>query len=93
MKYWQKCLESFRNNLSQQIARGENSSSVANASKGDDPVQLFVDYSILAGDYDAAAITLEKNKQTKAAKTVKFVQLAGGFPATKVAERHRAVNI
>ena len=85
MKYWQKCLEAFRNNLVQQMAQGEASSSMANATKGDDPVQQYVDYSILAGDYDSAASTLEKNKQTKAAKTVKFVQLAGGFPATTVA--------
>ena len=40
----------------------------------------YVDYSILAGDYDAAAETLENNRQTKAAKTVKFIQIAGGFP-------------
>ena len=46
----------------------------------------------MAGDYDAAVQTLENTKQTKAAKTVKFVQLAGGFPDSKVTARHKAVN-
>ena len=57
-----------------------------------DPVQEYVEYSILAGDYDNAAKALEDNRQTIAAKTVKFVQLADGFPRNKVSERHRAVQ-
>ena len=68
------------------------SSSALSMTKGEDPAEKFVEYSILAGDYDSAAETLESTSQTKAAKTVKFVQLAGGFPNTKVSERHKAVN-
>ena len=56
-------------------------------------MEQYVDYSILAGDYDAAAETLESNRQTKAAKTVKFIQIAGGFPQNKITERHRNVNV
>ena len=70
-----------------------SSNSCLSMSKGIEPSDQYVDYSILAGDYDAAARTLEATRQTKEAKTVKFVQLAGGFPAKKVTERHRAVNI
>lgn len=87
LKYWQKCLESYRQSLSGQIATGQSQQSK------NDPSEEYVEYSILAGDYDAASQTLENIKQTKAAKTVKFVQLAGGFPETKVAARHKAVNI
>ena len=68
------------------------SSSALSTTKGEDPAERFVEYSILAGDYDSAAETLESNRHTKAAKTVKFVQLAGGFPTTKVTARHRAAN-
>jgi len=56
--------------------------------KGSDPAEQYVEYSILAGNYDTAVQTLENAKQAKAAKTVKFVQLAGGFPASKVTARH-----
>ena len=55
-------------------------------------MEEFVEYSILAGDYDAAVNTLTANKQTQAAKTLRFTQLAGGFPEKKVTERHRTVN-
>lgn len=78
--------------MNTQITSG-SSSQVSNSQKGTDPVEQYVEYSILAGDYDAAAKTLENNKKAKAAKTVKFVQLAGGFPASKVTARHQAVNI
>ena len=70
-----------------------SSNNALSISKKDDPAEQYVEYSILAGDYDGAAETLESNRQTKAAKTVKFVQLAGGFPSTKVTERHRNVNV
>ena len=49
------------------------SSSALSTTKGEDPAERFVEYSILAGDYDSAAETLESNRHTKAAKTVKFV--------------------
>ena len=55
-------------------------------------MQEYVEYSILASDYEGAARALENNRQANAAKTVKFVELAGGFPAEKVTARHHAVN-
>ncbi len=61
-------------------------------SKESDPVEEFVEYSILAGDYDSAAHALENDQQIAAAKTVKFVQLAEGFPTSKVTERHQSVS-
>ena len=92
MKYWQKCLDSYRQNLNSEITSG--SSCKVNASqKGTDPVEQYIEYSILGGDYDAAAKILENNKKSKAAKTVKFVQLAGSFPSQKVIARHEAANI
>ena len=66
-------------------------SSAIGTNKANDPVQEYVEYSILAGDYDNAAKALEDNRQISAAKTVKFVQLSDGFPKNKVSERHRAV--
>ena len=72
MKYWQKCLELYRRQLSEEMTQSSSSSSLATG-KGSDPVESYVEYSILAGDYDAAAETLEANRQTSAAKTVKFV--------------------
>ena len=92
MKYWQRSLERYREHLAAEMTQA-TSNSCLSLNKGDDPAEQYVDYSILAGDYTAATQTLEAMKQTKAAKTVKFVQLAGGFPAKKVPERHRAVNI
>ena len=36
---------------------------------------------------------LDNNKQTKAAKTVKFVDLIGGFPKNSVQDRHEPTQI
>ena len=51
-------------------------------------MEEYVEYSILAGDIEKAAEMLDNNKQTKAAKTVKFVDLIGGFPKNSVQDRH-----
>ena len=36
---------------------------------------------------------LDNNKQTKAAKTVKFVDLIGGFPKNSVQDRHEPAQV
>jgi len=48
-------------------------SSFAATGRKSDPIEEFVEYSILAGDYDGAARALENNREAQAAKTVKFV--------------------
>ena len=58
--------------LSQEMQQASSSSALT-STKGNDPVEQFVEYSILAGDYDSACSTLEDNQQLTAAKTVKFV--------------------
>ena len=75
------------------MSESSNSSTGISSSgkKETDPADQYVEYSILAGDYHSAAKTLENNKQSIAAKTVKFTELAGGFPSQKVTERHRGV--
>ena len=74
------------------MSKKSNVSALGKSGDGDDPAEEFIEYSILAGDYDAAATTLNDNRQAKAAKTLKFTKLAGGFPDKKVTERHRTVN-
>ena len=70
----------------------KSSTSALSLSKDQNPSEQYVEYSILAGDYEAAMRTLENSRQTQAAKTVKFVQLAGSFPSNKVSDRHQFVN-
>ena len=61
MKYWQKCLERYREHLQGEMVQA-SSNSCLSLNKGNDPAEQYVDYSILAGDYDAAANTLEATK-------------------------------
>ena len=61
MKYWQKCLERFREHLSGEMTQA-SSNSCLSTNKGSDPAEQYIDYSILAGDYDAAAKTLEATR-------------------------------
>ena len=58
LKYWQKLIELYRQNLAQQMNQNQSTS----ATNRDDPAEKYVEYSILAGDYDAAAQTLEKTQ-------------------------------
>ena len=85
LKYWQKCLSLYQTQLSMDMNEANASESALGKGKERDPVEQYVECTIFAGEYDQAVDTLEKNKQTNAAKTVKFVQLAGGFPSAKVA--------
>ena len=62
LKYWQKCLELYRQHLSAEMSKNSNVSALGKSGDGEDPVEEFIEYSILAGDYDAAAKTLNDNR-------------------------------
>jgi hypothetical protein len=87
LRYWQKCLEAHRKHLLQQI-NGQQWNSSANLDHKVDPLEEYVEYSILAGDIDQAVEVLDNNKQTQAARTIRFVDLAGGFHKNSVQDRH-----
>ena len=61
LKYWQKCLTLYRQHLTSEMNSTSSQSALASG-KGDDPIEQYVEYSILAGDYDGAAQTLESNR-------------------------------
>ena len=61
LKYWQKCLTLYRQHLTTEMTTTSSKSAMASG-KGEDPMEQYVEYSILAGDYDAAAQTLESNR-------------------------------
>lgn len=54
MKYWQRCLERYREHLAGEMNQA-SSNSCLSLNKGNDPTEEYVEYSILCGDYDAAA--------------------------------------
>jgi len=61
MKYWQKCLERYRQHLSNEMTQGSSNAALS-LNKGSDPSEQYIEYSILSGDYDAAAETLENTR-------------------------------
>lgn len=76
LKYWQKCLERYRDHLSSEMASETSATSVSCLAKSKattDNSNAYIEYSILAGEYDAAVDELERSRQVQAAKTVKFV--------------------
>lgn len=83
LKYWNKCILAHRKNLLDQINDSNSASSSANIDARFNPVEEYVEYSILAGEVQEAAMVLEKQKLNAAAKNIKFTQLAGGFPENK----------
>lgn len=83
MKYWEKCISTYKVHLTKQID-GQQQVQAGEV----DPIEEFVDYSILSGDIQNASQVLDDNRQTKAAKTLQYVQLSGGYPAQSVTERH-----
>lgn len=83
MKFWEKCMNAYKVHLTKQIDGKQQ------AQAGEvDPIEEFVEYSILSGDIHNASRVLDDNRQTKAAKTLQFVQLSGGFPEKTVEQRH-----
>ena len=87
MKFWERCLNEYKLHLMKQIDGKQQ------ARAGEkDPIEEFVDYSILAGDINGAARVLDGNKQSKAAMTLSYVQLSGGYPKESVVQRHEVVN-